>query len=46
MNGQAWVILNDLLAALPLEDADELYKMITDGECEASQGLGADRKRH
>ncbi|UCV09418.1 integrase catalytic domain-containing protein [Dechloromonas denitrificans] len=31
MGGQAWVILKDLLGALPIDDADVLYKMIADG---------------
>lgn len=31
MGGQAWIILKDLLAALPIDDVDTLYKMIADG---------------
>lgn len=31
MAGQAWVVLKDLLDALPVDDADVLYKMIADG---------------
>lgn len=30
-NPQAWIVLKDLLAALPIDDVDTLYKMIADG---------------
>lgn len=31
MGGQAWIVLKNLLAALPIDDVDALYKMIADG---------------
>lgn len=31
MGGQAWIVLKDLLNAVPVDDADALYKMVADG---------------
>lgn len=31
MGGRAWIVLKDLLGALPIDDADAVYKMIADG---------------
>lgn len=31
MGGRAWMVLKDLLGALPTDDADAIYKMVADG---------------